>query len=232
MDNREKSILPEVGVKQAYVREMFDRIAPRYELVNRLMTGGLDVLWRRRLIDLVGVSSGQRVLDLACGTGDFVRILAQVGATPVGLDLSRGMLSRIRTHGDLVQAVGEQLPFAEASFSAVVSGFAVRNFVDFPAVLSECQRVLRPMGQLGILEVATPRYEVVRRVHHWYFGSVVPRLGSLLSDATAYRYLPESVSYLPSDPEFVELFHAAGFVRLRRVEVGFGAAQLWVASRA
>ncbi len=231
MESHDKSALPGPGEKQAYVREMFDRIAPRYELVNRLMTGGLDVLWRKHLVSLLEVMPGMRVLDLACGTGDFVGILAGRGAVPVGLDLSRGMLSKVRRPGGLVEGAGEKLPFADESFSAVVSGFAVRNFVDFKSVLNECGRVLLPAGQLGILEVATPRVEIVRRAHHWYFGTVVPKLGSLLSDGAAYRYLPESVSYLPSASEFVDLLQGAGFVRIRRVGVGFGAAQLLVASK-
>ncbi|WP_298208196.1 ubiquinone/menaquinone biosynthesis methyltransferase [Ferrimicrobium sp.] len=227
-----ESVLPDEGAKQPYVRDMFDRIAGTYDIVNRLMTFGLDQGWRARLVREMHVGPQARVLDLACGTGDFLRAWSAKGVRAYGLDLSFRMLERAKAYSPLVQGVGEALPFQDGSFDAVSSGFAVRNFADFAGVLSEAHRVLRPGGVLGILEVATPRSRLVRAMHGLYFGSVVPLVGGLISaDKSAYRYLPQSVAYLPSDVEFRELMRHAGYIELRRIVVGFGAAQLLIAKR-
>ncbi|WP_276939629.1 ubiquinone/menaquinone biosynthesis methyltransferase [Ferrimicrobium acidiphilum] len=226
------SVLPGEGAKQPYVREMFDRIAGTYDIVNRVMTFGLDQGWRSRLIREMQLGAHAQVLDLACGTGDFLKAWSAKGAQVYGLDLSYQMLRRAEPFAPLVQAVGEALPFADASFDAVSSGFAVRNFADFAGVLAEVSRVLRPGGVLGVLEVATPKSKVVRELHGFYFGSLVPLIGGLISsDKVAYRYLPQSVSYLPSEDRFVELFEQSGFVDLKRIVVGLGAAQLLIAKR-
>ncbi|MHB8190275.1 MAG: ubiquinone/menaquinone biosynthesis methyltransferase [Ferrimicrobium sp.] len=220
------SALPTDTDKQRYVREMFDRIAPRYNLVNRVMTGGLDLRWRRRLVRSLGCKSGDRVLDLACGTGDFIAVWGAFGVQAIGCDLSFGMLKQLSSDAWAVQALGEQMPFADEAFDAVSTGFAVRNFQALGEVVAECARVLRPGGRLGILEVATPKFLPARVLHRWYFGAVVPWLGGLLSDARAYRYLPESLSYLPTPQEMAQLLYDNGFASFKRQVVGFGAAQL------
>ncbi len=226
------SVLPSEGAKQPYVREMFDRIAGTYDLVNRLMTFGLDQGWRSRLVREMQVDRDGLVLDLACGTGDFLKAWAKQGIRAYGLDLSLQMLMRARPITGVVQGVGEALPFLDATFDAVSSGFAVRNFADFAIVLHEVARVLKPGGVVGILEVATPKSRLARELHGLYFGSVVPLIGGLVSsDRSAYRYLPQSVAYLPSDQRFEELFAQAGFSQLRRWVLGLGAAQLFIARR-
>jgi demethylmenaquinone methyltransferase/2-methoxy-6-polyprenyl-1,4-benzoquinol methylase len=225
-------VLPAARDKAPFVREMFDRIAPSYDRVNRVMTFGLDLSWRRRLVDALGLPVGARVLDLACGTGDLLTILARRGMRPVGLDLSIGMLSEVGRAVPLVQGVGEHLPFAQASFDAVTCGFAVRNFADLAQVLSEVARVLRPGGGFGILEVAVPERRTVRALHGLYFQRIVPRIGAALSsDRRAYAYLPRSVVYLPTPAELAVALERAGFLSPRRVVVGLGAAQLVVATR-
>ncbi len=218
--------------KRRAVRSMFDRVAPRYEVANRAMTFGLDGGWRRRLLQEMQLGPDDTVLDLACGTGDFVRLLAQRGLEPVGLDLSSGMLAHVPARFGRVQGAGEALPFRDACFDAVVTGFAVRNFASLEAVVAEVARVLRPGGAFGILEVATPPWRVARAVHRVYFHRVAPVIGWAVGhDRAAYRYLPASVAFLPSVPELARLLVRHGFLPPRRALLGLGAAQVVVTRR-
>jgi len=210
---------------------MFDAIAPRYDLMNRLMTFRLDVGWRRRTVQRLGLVAGSRVLDVACGTGDLCRDLVRAGYRPVGVDFSHGMLAEARTGAPLVNADALRLPFAEASVDGVTSGFALRNFVELPPVFAEAARVTRPGGRMALLEVATPPNPLMRFGHGIYFGRIVPRIGALLSDADAYRYLPESVAYLPETPMLLAMIADAGFERVSRIELTGGIAQLITATR-
>ncbi|ACU53788.1 ubiquinone/menaquinone biosynthesis methyltransferase [Acidimicrobium ferrooxidans DSM 10331] len=211
------------------VGAMFDRVAPRYDAANRAMTLGLDLRWRRRLLRELALAPGARVLDLACGTGDFLRLLAEEGAAPIGLDLSGRMLREVPPHFDRVQAAGESLPFRDESFDAVVTGFAVRNFASPEAVFSEVARVLRPGGALGIIEVATPHWRPARAVHAWYFQRVAPIIGWVVGrDREAYRYLPASVAFLPEPFAFARMLVERDFLPPKRMLVGMGASQLLV----
>lgn len=223
--------LPEGEAKVAAVRSMFDTIAPRYDLVNRIMTFGLDVGWRRRTVRQLALPAGSRVADLACGTGDLCRDLAAAGHLPTGIDLSLGMLTRARTAAPLVQGDALRLPLPTASVDGATSGFALRNFVDLPPFFAELARVVRPGGRIALLEVAEPSNPVVRFGHGAYFGHVVPRIGALFSDAAAYQYLPKSVAYLPPTATLLAMVADAGFVSLRRQALTFGAAQLLTATR-
>jgi demethylmenaquinone methyltransferase/2-methoxy-6-polyprenyl-1,4-benzoquinol methylase len=224
--------LPEGDAKVSAVRGMFDAIAPRYDLVNRIMTFGLDVRWRRRTIRDLALAPGSRVLDLAAGTGDFCRELEAAGHRPIGVDLSFGMLAAARTGAPLVQADVLRLPVPDASVDAAVCGFALRNLVELPGFFAELARVVRPGGRIALLEVATPDNGVLRLGHGIYFGKVVPRIGGLLSDAAAYRYLPRSVAYLPEPPALVAQVEAAGFEGVSRTLLTVGASQLLVGTRA
>ena len=224
-------LLPEGDAKVTAVRGMFDAIAPRYDLVNRIMTFGLDVRWRRRTIRDLALGRGSVVLDLAAGTGDFCRELEAAGHHPVGMDLSYGMLAAARTGAPLVQADILRLPVPGASVDAAVCGFALRNLVELPAFFAELARVVRPGGRIALLEVATPENPVMRLGHGLYFGKVVPRIGGLLSDRSAYRYLPRSAAYLPPPDELLRRIVAAGFAEPVRRLLGGGAAQLVVATR-
>jgi demethylmenaquinone methyltransferase/2-methoxy-6-polyprenyl-1,4-benzoquinol methylase len=227
----EQDALPQGEAKVRAVRQMFDTIAPRYDLVNRVMTFGLDVRWRKRSVRDLSLEPGAVVLDLACGTGDFCRELATEGLRPIGVDLSFGMLAAARTDAPLLQADILRLPFPDSAADGVTCGFALRNLVELPAFFAELARVLRPGGRIALLEVAAPRNPVLRAGHGVYFGKVVPRIGGLLSDPAAYRYLPKSVAYLPQPDAMLEQIRSAGFTAVRRDLLFPGAAQLLTATR-
>jgi demethylmenaquinone methyltransferase/2-methoxy-6-polyprenyl-1,4-benzoquinol methylase len=226
--------LPAGAEKRAVVEAMFDRIAPRYDLMNRVMTFGVDRGWRRRAIASAGLRPGDRVLDLACGSGDLAAEARAAGARVIGLDFSAGMLraARARQVGcALVRADALALPLPDASVDAVVSGFALRNFVDLAAALAESARVLRPGGRLALLEVDRPASRILRLGHTLYFRRVVPLLGALLAERDAYAYLPESTAYLPDASALTALLTASGFADIRKTPLLAGAAQLVTAER-
>jgi demethylmenaquinone methyltransferase/2-methoxy-6-polyprenyl-1,4-benzoquinol methylase len=230
------SVLPPPDEKAAAVRDMFDRISPSYDRVNRLMTFNADQRWRRELVRRLRVGPGDLVLDLACGTGDFAEICRKAGATAVGLDFSRGMLNaanrRFPGLGIFVQGDALRLPFADGSFTAAVSGFALRNFVAIPPVLDELARVLKPGGRVGLLEVDKPRNPLVSAGHGLYFNRVVPVVGGLIADRKAYRYLPQSASYLPPEAGMRAMLESAGFSSIVKRSPMFGAIQSVSAVRA
>jgi demethylmenaquinone methyltransferase/2-methoxy-6-polyprenyl-1,4-benzoquinol methylase len=223
--------LPQGEEKVRAVRTMFDTIAPRYDLVNRLMTFRMDVGWRRTTVARLDLPAGSRVLDLACGTGDLCRELAASDLRPIGVDLSFGMLAEARTDAPLVHADVLRLPVPEGSVDGATCGFALRNLVDLGVFFEELARAVRPGGRIALLEVAEPPNPVLRWGHGLYFGSVVPRIGALLSDGAAYRYLPKSVAYLPEAGEMLTMLSEAGFVRPRRDLLTTGIAQLLTATR-
>jgi demethylmenaquinone methyltransferase/2-methoxy-6-polyprenyl-1,4-benzoquinol methylase len=223
--------LPQGEEKVRAVRSMFDTIAPRYDLVNRLMTFRMDVGWRRTTVARLDLPPGSRVLDLACGTGDLCRELASSDLRPVGADLSFGMLVAARTTAPLVHADVLRLPVPDGSVDGATCGFALRNFVDLGEFVVELARVVRPGGRIALLEVAEPPNPVLRWGHGVYFGAVVPRIGALLSDGAAYRYLPKSVAYLPEPERMLDMLAEAGFRRPRRDLLSTGIAQLLTATR-
>jgi demethylmenaquinone methyltransferase/2-methoxy-6-polyprenyl-1,4-benzoquinol methylase len=223
--------LPEGAAKVRAVETMFDRIAPRYDLLNRLLTFGMDVGWRRRTVAALGLPRGSRVLDIACGTGDLCRELQVSGYAAVGVDRSGGMLAAARTSAPLLRADGVCLPVPDAAVDGIVCGFALRNFVELAPFFRECARVLRPRGRVALLEVSEPANPVLRFGHATYFGRVVPLVGGLVSDRAAYRYLPKSVAYLPAEPELLRQLGAAGFPDVRRTPLSVGIAQLLTGTR-
>ena len=223
--------LPEGEAKVEAVRSMFDAIAPRYDLVNRIMTFRMDVRWRRRTVRDLGLRRGAVVLDLACGTGDLCRELSSSGLRPIGVDLSFGMLAAARTDAPLVQGDALRLPLPDASVDGVTCGFALRNFERLPPFFAELGRVVRPGGRIALLEVAEPPNPLLRAGHRLYFGKVVPLVGGLLSDPAAYRYLPRSVAYLPEPAEMLEQLAHAGFDHVDRRLLSVGIAQLVTGTR-
>jgi demethylmenaquinone methyltransferase / 2-methoxy-6-polyprenyl-1,4-benzoquinol methylase len=224
--------LPQGDEKVRAVRDMFDAIAPRYDLVNRVMTLRMDVGWRRRAVHSLALPPGSTVIDLACGTGDLCRGLAAAGLAPLGVDLSFGMLAAARTDAPLVQGDALRLPLRVGAADGVTCGFALRNLVALPPFLAELARVLRAGGRIALLEVATPPNRLMRWGHGVYFGKVVPRIGALLSDGSAYRYLPRSVAYLPEPVDMRRMVADAGFVDVDRRLLSGGIAQLILATRA
>ncbi|HWJ64554.1 MAG TPA: ubiquinone/menaquinone biosynthesis methyltransferase [Acidimicrobiales bacterium] len=224
--------LPTGDEKVVAVRSMFDAIAPRYDLVNRLMTFRMDVGWRKKTIASLQLPAGSIVLDLACGTGDLCRGLAGAGLRPVGLDLSYGMLAAARTDAPLAQADALRLPVPDGSVDGVTCGFALRNFAALEPFFGELGRVVRPGGRIALLEVAEPPNPLLRWGHGIYFGKVVPLIGGLLSDGSAYRYLPKSVAYLPEPEAMLDQIRAAGFTTVDRRLLSTGISQLVTATRA
>lgn len=218
--------LPQGDAKVKAVDDMFDAIAPRYDLLNRVLTFGMDVGWRRKTVKSLQLSPGSKVLDLACGTGDLCRELAKRGYRPVGVDRSAGMLAAQRTTAPLIRGDALVLPFRSNSVDGVVCGFALRNFSSLKPFLKECARVLRPGGRVALLEVAEPENSVLRWGHGQYFGKVVPLVGGLLSDRDAYQYLPKSVAYLPPAGRMVSMMAESGFGNANRRLLSTGIAQL------
>jgi demethylmenaquinone methyltransferase/2-methoxy-6-polyprenyl-1,4-benzoquinol methylase len=227
--------LPAADEKPRHVRAMFDRIAPRYDALNRVLSLGLDRGWRKLALDAIAVGPADRVLDLACGTGDLARLAAARGARVVGADFSREMLRGAQARGlpcGLVQADAAALPFRDGSITAAACGFALRNFASLEAVLAELARVLAPHARVALLDVDRPRSAWLRRGHGVWFDRVVPTVGGWLSDRDAYAYLPQSTAYLPEERELAALLAASGFAASRRRRLALGAAQLWTARRA
>jgi demethylmenaquinone methyltransferase/2-methoxy-6-polyprenyl-1,4-benzoquinol methylase len=223
--------LPTGERKAAAVRQMFDTIAPRYDLVNRIMTFRLDVRWRRRTVASLGLPESSLVLDLASGTGDFCRELARQHLRPLSFDFSYGMLAADTSAAPRTQADALSLPVRTASVDGVTCGFALRNFVDLPSFFAELARVTRPHGRISLLDVSVPRNPVVRFGNSIYFGRIVPRIGALLSDRAAYSYLPRSVSYLPSSEEMCTMLRSAGFTDVTHRQLSGGLVQLITATR-
>lgn len=207
----DRATLPEGQEKKQAVREMFDAIAPRYDLVNRIMTFRLDVRWRRMTVRDLALPTGATVLDLASGTGDLCIDLREAGLTPISMDLSYGMLAADRSGAARAQADILNLPVRDESVDGATCGFALRNLLELPAFFAELARVVRSGGRIALLDVGIPNNPVIRFGNGIYFGKVVPKIGALLSDGAAYRYLPKSVAYLPEPAEMVAMLHAAGF---------------------
>jgi demethylmenaquinone methyltransferase/2-methoxy-6-polyprenyl-1,4-benzoquinol methylase len=203
--------LPAEGVER-----MFDRIAPVYDAMNRVMTAGLDQRWRRITARSV-VHPGDRVLDAACGTGDLAIADRKAGGEVVGLDFAERMLQRARRKDPLVEWVrGDilRLEFEDGSFDVVTVGFGIRNVEDLAAGLAELRRVLSGGGRIGILEITRPR-GALRPFYALWFDRVVPLLGKVLPGGSAYSYLPASVRRFPGPEELADLLRRAGFEEVR-----------------
>ena len=177
--------LPEGNEKYEAVQEMFDRIAPRYDFVNRLMTFRLDVRWRKKTVEALELPPQSRVADLACGTGDFCVELEKAGMLPIGFDYSFGMLSASPSFSILSQADVLRLPVRENSIDGVTCGFALRNLTELPAFFEEVSRVLKSGGRFGFLDVAEPENRFLNWGHHLYFDRIVPKVCLLYTSDAA-----------------------------------------------
>ena len=223
--------LPEGQEKVRAVQEMFDAIAPRYDLVNRIMTFRLDTRWRRKAVRLLNLPQGSIVLDLASGTGDLCVDLQRVGIHPLSMDLSFGMLAADRSGSPRSQADILNLPIGDQSVDGATCGFALRNLVDLPAFFNELGRVVRPGGRIALLDVGIPHNRFIRFGNGIYFGKIVPKIGGWLSDPAAYRYLPKSVAYLPPRDEMLRALQAAGFSNASHHQLSGGITQLMLGTR-
>lgn len=211
--------------KRRYVRRLFATIADRYDLITRLLSFGLDRGWKRRLIELARVESGQDVLDLACGTGDLAFEALRRGGAVVGLDITPRMLdhARGREAGRRVRwLIGDMsaLPIASTSFDLVTTGYGLRNVPDLPRALAEIHRALRLGGSFCSLDFDKPSSRVVRAVYLGYLTAVGSTLGWILhGDPDTYRYIPASIRRYPGARGVCDLLRAAGFTDVRHVRV-------------
>lgn len=225
------SALPTAADKAEAVEAMFDRIAGRYDRLNRILTLRMDVRWRRISVRELALPGRATVLDIACGTGDFCRELDQRGYDVVGTDFSAGMLANARTRAPLVRGDALGLPVGDAALDGITCGFALRNFTALEPFLAECARTVRPGGRIALLDVSEPESGLVRFGHSLWFRKVVPFVGGLLSDRQAYRYLPESTAYLPPTDALLAMVRDAGFDEVARRTFFFGTAQLITGTR-
>ncbi len=225
------------------IRDMFDAIAPRYDLLNRLLSLGIDRRWRSFAVGRLQIPPGGKVLDVASGTGDVALEIA--ARTPdsvriTGEDFTPGMLIRCRekirrspfAHRiELVNAPCEAMPHPSGIFNGVTIAFGIRNVVDRPAGLREMNRVLKPGGRAVILEFSNPRSRFFRFLYHVYFRRVLPMIGGLFSRRSAYQYLPDSVLEFPDRETFKAMMADAGFTELEHHDLTFGIATVFVGVR-
>ncbi len=234
----------ELSDKGRGVRKMFDTIAPRYDLLNRLLSFGIDRSWRRYAVSQLQVPAGGRVLDIATGTCDVA--LEVAGRTDssvriVGEDFTQGMLVQGQKKLDqsplgrrimLVNAPCEAIPHPDCCFDAITIAFGIRNVVDCEQGLREMVRVLKPGGRAVILEFSNPRSRLFRGLYSFYFRRLLPTIGGLFSQRSAYQYLPDSVLEFPAQEEFRAMMSTAGFIDVRHTDLTFGIATVYVGDRA
>ena len=232
------SAFPKSEGKKQFVREMFDAIAPRYDLLNRLLSGGIDQLWRRRAVRLVTSGRPQRVLDVATGTADLAIMAADEGVSSVvGVDIAEEMLQigrdKISRRGydaivELRHGDAEKLPFSDDQFDAAMVAFGVRNFENLEKGLSQIHRILRPGGRIVVLEFSRPRRFPIRQLYGFYGRYILPVIGRFISgDERAYTYLPESIQDFPDGIRFLDELRKVGFDEVIVVPLTFGIASIY-----
>jgi demethylmenaquinone methyltransferase/2-methoxy-6-polyprenyl-1,4-benzoquinol methylase len=241
----EKIVLPykdrDEGKKEQ-VATMFDNISPKYDLLNRVLSFGIDTYWRKRAIALLKPEKPRRILDIATGTADFaIEALRLNPDKVVGVDISAGMLAHGREklarrqldHKiELQLADSEKLPFADNSFDAVIVSFGVRNFENLERGLADMNRVLRPGGTCVVLEFSKPRRFPMKQLYDFYSYRILPTIGRLVSrDDSAYRYLPESVRAFPDGADFTAVMERAGFASTRAVPLTFGICSIYTGKK-
>lgn len=236
------SVLPAPDEKAAYVNAMFTAIAGRYDLMNRLMTFGLDQGWRRWAAGTIASPGATHALDVGTGTGDFLPILEQAmpKARVVGVDFTYAMLAagqpkldRQTRSAAFINGDALYLPFADRAFDAVTTGFTMRNVADVAQAFREMARVTRPGGKLACLEVARPRNPGVRLAHQFYFNNIVPVIGQIIGgNSRAYTYLPQSAGVFPPPPALAQIIATSGWHNVSWRLLGMGAVAVHIATRA
>ena len=230
--------------KKEKVQQMFDNIAPTYDKLNHIMSLSVDKLWRRHALKEIVDGTPQRILDVACGTGDSTISIARAaaeGTKVTGADISEGMMTLVmekaRKAGvgdriDLQMADGEALPYEEGTFDRVTCAFGIRNFEHKEKGLGEFRRVLRPGGSAVILELSVPQNKVLRWAYDLYFLHILPWVGGKVSgDKAAYKYLPASVHNFPAPKEFCRMMEEAGFRSVRFRTFTFGLCRMFTGER-
>lgn len=236
MEVKLQHALARPDTKRRYNQRLFTTIAARYDLITRLLSFGRDQAWKRRVVELARVGPGDRVLDLACGTGDLVERSRERGAQVVGLDLTPRMLALARQRhiqAPLVAADMCLLPVVSETFSVVTVGYGLRNVPDLPVALKEIHRALKPGGRLCALDFDRPESAWLRGIYLGYLNVVGGALGWVLHrDPDTYRYIPASISRYPGARGVVTLMGAAGFVNVRHVKVFGGFMAIHIAEKA
>ena len=228
--------------KKEQVEQMFDRVSHNYDFLNRILTFGIDLSWRKKIVNIIAKENPKKILDIATGTGDFAIMMAKLNTEKIiGLDLSQGMLDigirKIQQKGlsekiEMVQGDSENLPFDDNSFDAITVGFGVRNFENLDKGLSEINRVLKPSGILAILETSQPERFPMKQLYKIYSKYVVPTIGKLFSkDKKAYSYLPESAAYFPFGEDFNNILLKNGFNIATNKPLTFGVASMYIAKK-
>jgi demethylmenaquinone methyltransferase/2-methoxy-6-polyprenyl-1,4-benzoquinol methylase len=228
--------------KKEEVEMMFNNIAPKYDLLNHLLSFGIDKGWRKKAIRILEKEKHSIILDVATGTADFAIAAQSLNPQRIeGIDIAEKMLSegRIKIKEknldqliNLTQADSENMPFADNTFDAITVGFGVRNFENLEQGLREMYRVLKPGGNSLVLEFSIPEHIIIRRFYFFYFSFILPFIGRLISkDSQAYSYLPESVKAFPSGKKFLELYKKAGFAETRQVALTFGIASIYIGKK-
>jgi demethylmenaquinone methyltransferase/2-methoxy-6-polyprenyl-1,4-benzoquinol methylase len=221
--------------KRRYVRRLFATIADRYDFITGFLSYGQDRRWKRRLIALADVQPTDRVLDLACGTGDLLFGAAARARQAVGLDITHRMLQLARQRRRVAVVTGDMLalPFGAARFDVVTTGYGLRNVPDLPAAIAEIHRVLAPGGRLLSLDFNRPQNAIVRGAYLAYLSAVGSALGlALHGDPDTYRYIPESIRLYPGANGVVQLLERAGFTQVRAIPVFGGFMAMHVATKA
>ncbi len=229
--------------KREQVAEMFDNISPKYDLLNHVLSGGIDILWRKKAIRQLRPFAPKRLLDIATGTGDFaLEALVLKPEKIVGVDISEGMLSvgrqKMVKRGvdhiiEMRSGDSEGLPFPNNDFDAVIVSFGVRNFENLLKGLTDMYRVTRPGGVCLVLEFSNPRKAPFKQLYGFYSNSILPLIGRLVSrDSSAYTYLPESVKAFPDGPDFLRVFEQAGFTKTKWIPLTFGIASIYIGQKA
>lgn len=231
------------GGKKEQVADMFDNISHKYDLLNRIMTMRIDVIWRKKAIRSLQSINPQLILDVATGTGDFaiesIRMLKP--RKIIGVDISQGMLNvakekivkkGLEQHFEVRLGDSENLPFEDNMFDAVTVAFGVRNFENLEQGLAEINRVLKPGGKAVILELSNPTAFPVKQLYHIYFHKIIPAVGKLISkDSSAYSYLPESVSKFPDGQRFADFTAKVGFKQTKVRPQTFGFCTIYEATK-
>jgi demethylmenaquinone methyltransferase/2-methoxy-6-polyprenyl-1,4-benzoquinol methylase len=227
----------------ARIANMFDAIAPRYDLLNHVLSAGMDRGWRNRAIDALSLPENARVLDVCTGTGDLAlaAVAQRQGVTVIGVDFAAEMLrlglAKVRTASlqrqiRLVRGDAARIPVGDATCDAATIGFGIRNVAEPERALAEIARILKPAGRLAILEFGQPRIPGIRTLYTWYFRYLLPLVGRVISKhESAYSYLPASVGTFPPPFEFAKTLAATGFSHVQTVPLTFGIVYLFVAER-
>ncbi|KAB7729233.1 bifunctional demethylmenaquinone methyltransferase/2-methoxy-6-polyprenyl-1,4-benzoquinol methylase UbiE [Rudanella paleaurantiibacter] len=229
--------------KREQVAEMFDNISPKYDLLNHVLSGGIDILWRKKAIRELKPYAPKKILDIATGTGDFaLEALALKPEKIVGVDISEGMLKigreKMVKRGvdhliEMRSGDSEGLPFTDNEFDAVIVSFGVRNFENLLKGLTDMNRVTRKGGVCVVLEFSNPRAFPFKQLYGFYSNTILPLIGRLISrDQSAYTYLPESVQAFPDGPDFIRIFEQAGFTKTRWIPLTFGVASIYIGQKA